>query len=75
MAGSDRRLYMVSGNEKDKICLGRVYDGALCFQPSNAGIRHAAPYYIAALLLSGLSVWRHRANIRRIQNGTEIKAG
>ncbi|MCE5201923.1 MAG: glycerol-3-phosphate 1-O-acyltransferase PlsY [Synergistaceae bacterium] len=33
------------------------------------------PYYIAALLLSGLSVWRHRANIRRIQNGTEIKAG
>lgn len=31
------------------------------------------PYYIAALALAALSVWRHRANIERIKAGVEIK--
>ena len=33
------------------------------------------PYYVTALLLCALSVWRHRANIKRISDGTEPKAG
>jgi len=31
------------------------------------------PYYIAALLLSCLSIWRHRSNIVRILEGSEVK--
>ncbi|MDL2298492.1 glycerol-3-phosphate 1-O-acyltransferase PlsY [Synergistaceae bacterium OttesenSCG-928-D05] len=31
------------------------------------------PYYIAALFLSCLSVWRHRSNITRILEGSEVK--
>jgi glycerol-3-phosphate acyltransferase PlsY len=31
------------------------------------------PYYIAALCLSCLSVWRHRSNIVRILDGSEVK--
>jgi glycerol-3-phosphate acyltransferase PlsY len=30
-------------------------------------------YMIFALLLSALAIWRHRANIERIKNGTENK--
>ena len=30
-------------------------------------------YYIVALLLAILSVWRHRGNIARIKEGTEVK--
>ena len=31
------------------------------------------PYYIAALFLTCLSVWRHRSNIERILEGSEVK--
>lgn len=31
------------------------------------------PYYIAALFLASLSVWRHKSNIARIKDGTETK--
>ena len=31
------------------------------------------PYYITALLLAALSVWRHRGNLERIRCGTEVK--
>ena len=31
------------------------------------------PYYITALLLAALSVWRHRGNLERIRRGTEVK--
>lgn len=31
------------------------------------------PYYIAAIFLTCLSVWRHRSNITRILEGSEVK--
>lgn len=33
------------------------------------------PYAVWALVLLGLGVWRHRANIERLKNGTENKIG
>ena len=38
-----------------------------------AGMHHA--YSVLALALAFLSVWRHRENLRRLLNGTEIKVG
>jgi glycerol-3-phosphate acyltransferase PlsY len=33
------------------------------------------PYAVALLLIAGLLMWRHRANIGRIMNGTESRIG
>jgi glycerol-3-phosphate acyltransferase PlsY len=33
------------------------------------------PFVVAAVLLAALVIWRHRANIARLANGTELRAG
>ncbi len=34
-------------------------------------IYHSVPLFVFALLIAGLVIWRHHANIRRIMDGTE----
>ena len=36
---------------------------------------NALPFFIVALVLSGLVIWRHRANLARLAAGTELRAG
>jgi glycerol-3-phosphate acyltransferase PlsY len=33
------------------------------------------PYWIAAIVMAALITWRHRSNLRRIMEGTEVKTG
>jgi len=37
------------------------------------GIMHGWPYFYVAVVACGLAVWRHRANIVRLANGTESR--
>ena len=32
-------------------------------------------YYILSAVITGLALWQHRANIKRLLNGTENKLG
>jgi glycerol-3-phosphate acyltransferase PlsY len=39
----------------------------------NYGIEHNIPLFLASLFLSGMVIFRHRGNIKRLYNGTESK--
>lgn len=39
------------------------------------GARYLTEFYVMAALISGMGIWRHRANIGRLFNGTENKLG
>ena len=39
------------------------------------GVQYLTEFYVMAALISGMGIWRHRANIRRLLDGAENKLG